>query len=384
MARRLHENFAMAEQNSLLTLKKYGQSIWLDLLSRELIRSGKLKGLIDTDGVTGVTSNPAIFEKAIDESTTYDGDIRRFFEEGRKVTEVYEALVVEDIREAAQVLAPIYRQTSGLDGYVSLEVSPLVAHDTQATIVEARRLWAAVDRPNAMIKIPGTREGLPAIAQCVGEGININVTLIFGLERYREVAEAYLRGLEQLAARGEPLRNVRSVASFFLSRIDVLVDKLLAENRERTEEARALEGRAAVASARLAYQIYREIFGSERFLQLEKKHGARRQWLLWASTGRKNKAYSDVKYVDEIVGSETVNTMPVETIEAYRDHGNPAPRLEQNPDSERQVFPKLAELSIDIRQVTQQLEDEGVKKFADSFASLKQHLDEKAHLAHAR
>ncbi len=366
--------------NPLLRLHAYGQSIWLDSLSRHLIRSGGLKRLVDSDGLSGVTSNPSIFEKALAEGDAYDSDIQKLREKVPTASEVFQALAIRDIQDAADVLRPVFDRTGGIDGYVSIEVSPGLAHSTDGTIHEARSLWFAVERPNVMIKIPGTQAGVPAIERCIMDGLNINITLLFGLERYREVTEAYLRGLEQRAEKDGDLRHVRSVASFFLSRIDVLIDPKLNDIAkgagEKAQAAKELQGRVAIARAKIAYQMYQEIFSSERFSKLEKL-GAHKQWLLWASTGTKNKQDSDVKYVEPLIGPETINTMPIETIDAYRDHGDPAPRLDQGVDPSREVLRKLAAVGIDLDRMTQQLEDEGVEKFVKAFDTLIAQLEQK-------
>jgi transaldolase len=367
--------------NPLLRLHAYGQNIWLDSLSRHLIRSGGFKRLVDSDGLSGVTSNPSIFEKALAEGDAYDSDIQRLREKVPTAAEVFQALAIRDIQDAADILRPVFDRTGGIDGYVSIEVSPGFAHATDATIHEARSLWFAVERPNVMVKIPGTIAGIPAIERCIMDGLNINITLLFGLERYRQVTEAYLRGLEQRAEKGGDLHPVRSVASFFLSRIDVLIDPKLNDIGQRAGEkvqaaAKELQGRVAIASAKVAYQMYTEIFSSERFRKLEKL-GARRQWLLWASTGTKNKEDSDVKYIEPLIGPETINTMPIETIDAYRDHGDPASRLDQGVDQSREVLRKLAAVGIDLDQMTRQLEDEGVAKFVKAFDTLIAQLERK-------
>jgi len=366
--------------NSLLRLHACGQSIWLDSLSRHLIRGGGLKRLVDSDGVSGVTSNPSIFEKALAEGDAYDSDIQKLREKVPTAAEVFQALAIRDIQDAADILRPVFDRTGGIDGYVSIEVSPGLAHSTDATIHEARSLWFAVERPNVMIKIPGTQAGVPAIERCIMDGLNINITLLFGLERYRQVTEAYLRGLELRAEKGGDLHHVRSVASFFLSRIDVLIDPKLSGIAqgagEKAQAAKELQGRVAIASAKIAYQMYQEIFLSERFRKLEKL-GARKQWLLWASTGTKNKQDSDVKYIEPLIGPETINTMPMETIDAYRDHGDPAPRLDQGVDEAREVLQKLAAVGIDLDQMTQRLEDEGVEKFIKAFDTLIAQLEQK-------
>ncbi|MGP8050396.1 MAG: transaldolase [Desulfobaccales bacterium] len=359
-------------ENPLIKLRGCGQSVWLDNLSRHLLNSGDLQRLIDADGLGGVTSNPAIFEKAIVGSPDYDDDIGRLSRQGQGTQEIYETLTVSDVQRAADLLLPVFRKLEGTDGFVSLEVNPHLAHDTSGTIAEARRLWGKLDRPNVFIKVPATHEGLPAIRQLISEGINVNVTLLFGLPRYREVAEAYTSGLEERTARGEHLR-VASVASFFLSRIDTLVDQTL---KRLGGAAAALEGEVAIASAKVAYAIYRQLCGGDRFKALQEK-GARPQRLLWASTSTKNPAYSDVKYVEPLIGPETINTMPQETINAYRDHGQPASRLSQGADQAAAVLQRLPELGIDLNQVTQQLEDEGVEKFNQPYDKLLESLEGK-------
>ena len=368
------------KKNPLLQLEALGQSIWLDFLSRGMLVSGELVSLIQEDGVSGVTSNPAIFEKAIAQSSDYDTAIRGLARKGLSVPEIYEELVVEDIRMTADLLRPVYDRREGGDGFVSLEVSPLLAHDTAGTLIEARRLWERVNRPNLFIKVPGTWEGIPAIRQLIGEGLNINVTLLFGLPRYRAVAEAYLDGLAERATRGLPLERVASVASFFLSRIDVLVDPLLEKiaqgGGERSREAAKLQGETAIACAKGARAMYQEILAGDRFTALAAR-GARAQRLLWASTGTKNPAYSDVKYIEPLIGPDTVNTAPLETIAAYRDHGQPALRLEQGLGEAKAVLDRLAGFGIDLDVVTQKLEDEGVEKFAKPFDSLMQALEQK-------
>ena len=368
------------QENSLQRLERFGQSIWMDFIRRGTIVSGELKQLIEEDGLSGVTSNPSIFEKAIAESHDYDEAIRALALEGKSVDEIYATLTVEDIQRTADLFRPVYDRLSGADGFVSLEVSPYLAHDTAGTIADARRLWAAVARPNAMIKVPATREGLPAIQQLIGEGININITLLFGLPRYRQVAEAYLAGLETLAAQRKPLKSVASVASFFLSRIDVLLDprleELIATDKSKADLAQQFHGQVAILSAKAAYEIYKEIFASERFRKL-KAQGARTQRLLWASTSTKNPAYNDLKYVEALIGPETVDTVPLETLAAYRDHGEPAPRLANGAANASQTLRRLGEVGIDLEVTTQQLEDEGVKKFAKAFDVLMKTLKEK-------
>lgn len=366
--------------NPLLRLEALGQSVWMDFLRRGTISSGELQRLIDEDGLSGVTSNPSIFEKAIGGSHDYDDAIRALALEGKTVEEIYQATVVEDIQRAADLFRPTYERTDGGDGFVSLEVSPRLAHDVDGTIAEARELWTALSRPNVFIKVPATAEGLPAIRQLIGEGINVNVTLLFGLQRYREVADAYISGLEDRANGGKPVDRVASVASFFLSRIDVLLDPILEKKAQAGDSeaaaARVLHGEVAIASAKVAYQIYKEIFGSARFRALANR-GAKVQRLLWASTSTKNPAYSDVKYVEPLIGQDTINTMPLETINAYRDHGDPTPQLGKEADEARLILQQLPAVGIDLDQATQQLEDEGVQKFVKPFDTLMATLKQK-------
>jgi transaldolase len=365
------------KDNPLKQLGTLGQSLWLDYIRRDLIVSGELRRLIEEDGLRGMTSNPSIFEKAIVESHDYDEDIRAMVLEGKSVKAIYEALSQRDVQSAADEFRPVYDMTDGRDGYVSLEVNPHLAHDTKGTLEEARRLWAALNRPNVFIKVPATADGLPAIQQLISEGINVNVTLLFGLPRYQQVAEAYIAGIEARAAQGKAVKHVASVASFFVSRIDTLVDplldKLIAQGGEQVEIAKKVHGQVAVASAKAAYQIYKEVFGSDRFKKLADR-GARVQRLLWASTSTKNPDYSDVKYVESLIGPDTVDTAPIETLDAYRDHGDPKARLEQDVEEAGWVLERLPELGISIGKVTQQLEDEGVEKFDEPFDQLMETL----------
>jgi transaldolase/glucose-6-phosphate isomerase len=369
------------KENPLRKLETFGQSIWLDFIRRCMLADGgELSRLIEEDGLGGVTSNPSIFEKSIGGSHDYDEAIRSLARAGKGAQEVYRTLVVDDIRSAADLFRPTYDRLDGRDGFVSLEVSPHLAHDTQGTVAQARDLWAAVDRPNVLIKVPGTREGLPAIRQLISEGINVNVTLLFGLPRYREVAEAYIAGLEDRLSQGQPIERTASVASFFLSRIDVLLDPMLEKVSQRggadAEAARSLVGKVATASARTAYQIYKGIFAGERFQSLAAR-GARPQRLLWASTSTKNPVYSDAKYVEPLIGPDTVNTVPLATLNAYRDHGNPAPRLEEGAQSARDAIEQLQQVGIDIDRVTARLEDEGVRKFIEPFDRLMDTLEKR-------
>ena len=371
-------------KNPLRKLEDFGQSVWLDYIRRQMITSGDLQRLIEVDGLKGMTSNPAIFEKAISGNRDYDEAIRALVMHHQSVEEIYQALTVEDVQLAADVFLPLYEKLDGKDGFVSLEVNPHLARDTAGTIAEARRLWQAVARPNIFIKVPATPEGLPAITQLISDGINVNVTLLFGLPRYEKVAKAYIAGLEARAARGQSLKRLASVASFFLSRIDVLIDpkleKIMASGGPQAIAAKTLRGEAAIASAKMAYSFYKRIFGSDRFQSLAAK-GANPQRVLWASTGTKNPDYSDVKYVEALVGPDTINTLPPETLDAYRDHGNPAPRLDEGLDQAAGILQRLPELGLDLNQVTQQLEDEGIEKFNNPYDSLMRTLEAKRRAA---
>jgi transaldolase len=359
--------------NALKHLGTLGQSIWLDDIRRDLITSGRLRDLIETDGLRGMTSNPAIFEQAIGESHEYDSAIKALAAEGKDVQAIYETLSQQDVRSAADAFRPLYESSGGADGFVSLEVNPHLARDAGGTIEEARRLWAALDRPNVLIKVPATAAGLTAIQQLITEGISVNVTLLFGLARYRQAAEAYIAGIEARLARGRPVRNVASVASFFLSRIDALVDPdleaLAAGGGRSAELARQVHGQTAVASAKLAYKCFKETFNSQRLRALDRA-GVRAQRLLWASTGTKNPAYSDVKYIEALIGPDTVNTAPPATLDAYRDHGRPEARLEHDLDQAQRVFAALEELGIRLDDLAQRLEDAGIEKFVQPFDKL--------------
>ena len=354
-------------------LQRFGQSPWLDYISRHLIRSGDLKAMVEHRGLRGMTSNPAIFSKAITESSDYDEAIAAAALRGEDNNAIYEALVLDDIRAAADILAPVYAATDAADGYVSLEVSPHLVHDTEGTISEALRLWGELERPNVMIKVPATAAGLPAIERLLGRGINVNVTLLFSLERYREVTDTYLTGLEQAAANGLRLASIASVASFFLSRIDVMVDPMLeqivAGGGSASARAAKLRGRIAAASAQCAYAIMQDVVDEERFRALE-RGGARMQRLLWASTGTKNPEYSDIKYIEPLVGPDTVTTMPLATYEAYEDHGQPAARIETGADDAAALLESLGEIGIDLDDVTARLLDEGIDKFVRPFDAL--------------
>jgi transaldolase len=362
--------------NSLQALHRLGQSIWIDDIRRQWIFEGQLARWIAEDAVTGVTSNPAIFEKAISAGDGYDADIRALAFSGLSAGEIYERLVLDDVRAAADVFREVHERSGGVDGFVSLEVSPHLADDTEGTLAEARRLWKAFGRPNAMIKVPATAAGVPAIRQLLAEGINVNVTLLFGLSRYREVVEAFLSGLEQRLAAKESIAHVSSVASFFLSRIDTLVDARL--DKLSNDRAQRLRGAAAIAYARLAYAYYREWSRSERWRGLAEA-GAHPQRLLWASTSTKDPAYADTKYVEPLIGPETVTTLPVVTLNAYRDHGHPQLRLEQDLDVAHSTVQGLRELGIDLETVSQQLERQGVQKFIEPFDALHRTLEQRAH-----
>ena len=361
------------KKNPLNQLGTFGQSIWLDYIRRDMMVSGALLRLIEEDGIRGMTSNPSIFERAIADSHEYDADIRAMAFEGKGAETIYESLSQRDVQRAADAFLPLYGRSEGKDGYVSLEVNPHLAHDTDGTITEARRLWAALDRPNVFIKVPATAAGLPAIRQLISEGINVNVTLLFGLPRYRQVAEAYISGIEARTAQGKAVKPVASVASFFISRIDASIDPLLekriADGGKSAELAKNAHGQVAIASAKLAYQINKEIFGSDRFKRLAAK-GARVQRLLWASTSTKNPDFSDVKYIEALIGPDTVNTVPPETLDAYREHGKPGVRIEKDLDEAHRVLASLPELGIRIDDITHQLEKEGVAKFNAPFDKL--------------
>lgn len=365
-------------ENPLRAIQAFGQSIWQDDLRRRMILTGELQLMIEEDGLRGVTSNPAIFDKAISGSPDYDKEIRALALQGLTAEEIYQRLTIQDVQMAADAFRPLYDRSDGRHGFVSLEVNPHLARDVDGTLAEARRLWQLLDRPNVMIKVPGTKEGLICIRQLIAEGLNINVTLLFGLPRYQAVAEAYIGGLEDRAAAGRPLDGIASVASFFLSRIDVWVDPLLKKKMsgDDAENATAerIYGQTAIASAKRAYRIYNEVFESERFQQLQQR-GARPQRLLWASTSTKEPEFSDIKYVEALIGADTINTLPPGTIAAYRDHGQPAERLTREMENAKEILEGLARLDINIDQVTQGLEDQGIEKFNKPFDSLMANLE---------
>lgn len=353
--------------NPLVELQVHGQSFWYDNIQRKFLRDGTLQSMIANDGLRGMTSNPSIFQKAIGDSDDYDEEIRSLAAQGKGALEIYEALALADIQQACDLFAPIYRESSRVDGYVSLEVSPHLARDTAKTVTEARRLFAAVSRPNVMIKVPATAEGIPAIRQLVGEGVNVNVTLMFSMKHYEAVAAAYLDGVTQWVERGGEPGGVASVASFFVSRVDTAVDRELAAKNDRRVDR--LRGKTAVANSRLVYQRYKEIFHGERFEPLRSR-GAMVQRLLWASTSTKNPDFPDTLYIDQLIGPETVNTIPPNTVEAFRDHGRVSDSLEKGIEEAQEVMEDLHQLQVDLARVTEQLQVEGVTAFANSFDAL--------------
>ena len=374
----------MANANHILEIEnQYGQSIWMDNLSRDLIQSGELKQSISDKGIRGITSNPSIFEKAIAGNKIYDEAIEAGIKADKSVQEIYEDLIFTDIRNACDIFMPVYEESNGLDGYVSIEVPPNLAKNTESTTEEASRYYREVDRPNLMIKIPGTPEGLPAVEQAISEGMSINVTLLFSVQSYIDTAWAYIKGLEKRAEAGEDVSNVGSVASFFLSRIDVMIDeridsKLESAEGEAKDKLEAIKGKVAIANAKIAYQKYKEIFGSDRWQALADK-GAKVQRLLWASTSTKNPEYSDTMYVDELVGADTVNTLPPDTIDACIDHCNPGDRVETDLDAAHKVIDGLKDdaVDIDLDKVMDDLLEEGIDKFVKPFDSLMSSLEDK-------
>ncbi|MCY4436708.1 MAG: transaldolase [Chloroflexi bacterium] len=366
----------MAEKNRLVQLQDYDQSVWLDSISRGLMQSGQLQALVDNDGLRGMTSNPAIFEKAISGSDDYRDQLRALHAAGKSTTEVYEAVAVTDIQSACDVLRPVYDASDGEHGLVSLEVSPELAFDTAGTIGEVRRLWQQVDRPNLMIKIPATDEGIPAVQQMLAEGYNVNITLMFSLTDYDNVAEAYISALEARAAAGQPVNRIASVASFFVSRIDTLADELLEARAEAGESrARELLGKVAIANAKIAYQHFLDFFKSERFAKLEAK-GARVQRVLWASTSTKNPDFSDVMYVDNLIGPHTVNTLPDDTMDAFRDHGTLAQTVDTGVAEAQAVLDALSAVGVDYDAMTRQLQQEGVDKFVQPYHALLERIEQ--------
>lgn len=357
----------------LLTIKSLGQSIWLDYIQRTLLTSGDFQRLIDNDGICGVTSNPSILEKAIVEHHDYDAAIK--MTQGIDANALYEHLAIEDLQQAADLLRPIYEKTQGRDGFVSFEVSPLLAYDTKNTVQEASRLWQALNRANTLIKVPATPEGVIAIKQLITDGINVNATLLFSLQRYQEVAQAYLDGLETRMVQGKSLSCMASVASFFLSRIDKLMDRKLDTLTDKLtqQQIKKLRGETAIASARLAYQKYKRLYSGERWQRLAAA-GARPQRLLWASTSAKDPTYSNTKYVEALIGADTINTLPLDLLTTYRNYGDPAVRLEHNIDMARNVLVELNDLGLDLNAIAEQLEKEGVQKFSTAYQILLENL----------
>ncbi len=375
----------MTAVNHILEVQQYGQSIWMDNLNRDLIQSGELKNLVENRGIRGITSNPSIFEKAIVGNEMYDADIEAGIRDGKSVQEIYESLIFDDIRNACDILRPIYDETDGLDGYVSIEVPPTIARDTEQTIQEAKRYYEAIGKANVMIKIPGTTEGLPAVEATIKEGINVNVTLLFSVDSYINTAWAYIRGLEARAAQGQDISKISSVASFFLSRIDSKIDDSIdarlasgSDRIEKSAELKAIKGKVAIANAKIAYEKYREITASDRWKALAEKR-ANVQRLLWASTSTKNPEYNDVMYVDELVGPDTVNTLPPATIEACADHCDIDNRLETKLSEAHQLIDTLEQPGIDINldAVMEELLAEGIDKFIQPFESLMDSLQDK-------
>jgi transaldolase len=368
--------------NPLKQLARYGQSVWYDNLNRELVDSGALQRMVDKDNVTGGTSNPSIFEKAVGSGNAYDAQIHDLVDQDKSVAATYDALTVKDVQLSCDIFRPIYDATKAGDGYASLEVSPTIAYDTQLTTRDAKRLFAALGKANAMIKIPGTPAGLPAIEECLTEGVNVNITLLFGVESYEQVAKAYVRALEKRQQAGRPIDRIASVASFFVSRVDSMVDQQLEEkiktvgSEAERERLRGLLGKAGVANARIAYAKFKEIFSGDRWKALEVA-GARVQRCLWASTSTKNPAYRDVIYVEELIGRNTINTMPQSTLDAFRDHGVLRKSLEENVDEAFAHIHRLRDASIDFFAVTEELQTQGVKLFADAFTKATQTVKEK-------
>ncbi len=365
--------------NPLAQLSKLGQSPWYDQMTRSLVSKGTLKKMIEEDGLRGLTSNPTIFEKAISGSKDYEEALKSLVGKGAGMDEIYDALVVEDIASAADVFLPVYESAKGKDGFVSIEVSPLLAHDTAGTVKEAKRLHAKLARPNVMIKVPATPEGLPAIVELISEGISVNVTLIFSVEVYAQVVDAYLQGLEKRLAKGGAVERVASVASFFVSRIDSAVDKKLEEiAKAGRPEAAKLTGKAAIANAKLAYEKFQQLFSGARWEKLASA-GAQVQRPLWASTGTKNPKYSDVLYIDTLIGPDTVNTMPPSTYDAFRDHGKAVVTITDDLKGAHEVFDSLKAIGIDLTAVTLELTAAGVKSFSDSYNDLIAVIERRRH-----
>lgn len=369
-------------KNPLYQLLEQGQSVWLDSIQREQIESGELKRLIETVALRGETSNPSIFEKAIVKSDDYDADIRELAGQGKDILAIYEKLATDDVRAACDVFRPVYEASNGGDGFVSIEVSPRLAHDTEGTIAEAKRLWEMVDRPNLMVKIPGTQAGAAAIQETLYEGLNINITLLFSVNAYEQVIWAYISALERRAQERKPIGSIASVASFFVSRIDTLADKWLGDaaksesDSQRFEELNDLQGKLAIANAKIAYEHFNQIFSGERWLALQAQ-GGRVQRPLWASTSTKNPAYRDVVYVEELIGPHTINTLPLETINAFADHGVVARTIDQDMDAAHNVVKRFEALGFSLEAVTDQVLKEGVVKFDEAFDQLLAGMEKK-------
>lgn len=362
--------------NPLRQLADFGQSVWYDNIQRTMITSGQLKRMIEEDGLRGITSNPTIFEKAINGSKDYDDYIVQLLTDHPRINtrDLFFSIAIRDIQEAADLLMPVYQQSNGVDGMISLEVSPDLAYDTEGTIAEARRLAKRVDRRNLMIKVPATKEGLPAIEAIIADGINVNVTLLFSVERYKEVIEAYTLGLESRLRRGQPVSKIASVASFFVSRVDAAVEQQMKTNT--SPELSAVAGKIGIANAKIAYSAYKQLFGAPRFAAL-KEAGAATQRLLWASTGTKNPNISDVIYLDNLIGPDTVNTVPPATYAAFKDHGTPQASLERDVDKARSDLAALAKAGVSLADITKQLEKDGVESFSKSFTTLLSALEGK-------
>jgi len=372
--------------NATLQLLEAGQSVWYDNIQRSLLKNGELAGMVERGEIRGVTSNPTIFMNAITKSQDYDESLLPLAASSLTAEEIFFVLAIEDIQAATDVFMPLYQQSDGGDGYVSLEVSPYLANDTAATLAQAKQLWQRVDRPNLMIKIPATKAGLPAITDAIAAGINVNVTLIFSLQRYAEVMDAYMKGLERRVAEGLPIGSIASVASYFVSRVDTKIDPRLQEiiptGGQQARDAKALLGKAAIANARLAYADFKKAFASERFLKLKAK-GARVQRPLWASTSTKNPDYRDVMYVEELIGPDTVNTVPPQTLVAFLEHGQVRLSLEEDLEGARKTLAELEKLGILMKTVTSELEEQGVKSFSDAFTVLLEAVDKRRQAATA-
>lgn len=364
------------KQSKIKNIQNLGQSIWLDFLDRKIMNSGELEKLINEDGIRGITSNPSIFERAINNSSDYDDDIAVLFKQKNRNDDIFLELAVSDIKRAADSFKSVFMETNGNDGYVSIEVSPRLAHDTKGTINQARKLWKAINRKNVMIKIPSTPEGIPAIRYCISEGINVNITLLFDLQRYEQVINAYILGLKDRVKFNQPISDIASVASFFLSRIDVMINPLLEQ-----KDLNSMKGEVAIACAKKAYDIYKNAFTSDEFNQLLAK-GAKPQRLLWASTSSKDPSFSDVKYVEALIGPDTINTVSIETLRAFNDHGRLENHLEDNLEKATLLLSSLKENGIDINIITKQLEKDGIQKFNKAYDALEDAIEKQGTVLH--